>query len=356
MELAVIGGTFDSKNGKKSAIVEQVSKYASEYATVCTTNGGNLTHLRSWINNNGLTHAQAALWMPNIDNSEDKILPVIKKRYPHLILVQSKRSVEKEYNYFDVISRMLDSHAALGLIVSRPNGSLVFSLVDPLGNIYAENASLQEMCRALMIRLLKISRMTRQRSEKIGDRIDFEVEEDFLKAAKFLGSEFTKYVTAVNPNRFLGNVSTRCCYGFPSARSKCGTIYISKRNVDKTIINSNQFVEVNRIGLEGNVVGYRGHLKPSVDTPIQLKLYDIYQNVNYMVHGHVYVGGAPFTKTSIPCGFLEEAEEVVQAIPDKNVSNVVVNLVGHGCLMMAKDISYFYDHEFISRPTIEPGR
>ena len=45
--------------------------------------------------------------------------------------------------------------------------------------------------------------------------------------------------------------------------------------------------------------------KPSVDTPIQIKLFNYYHNVNYMVHGHVYVDNAKMTEHKIPlwlCG------------------------------------------------------
>jgi hypothetical protein len=126
---------------------------------------------------------------------------------------------------------------------------------------------------------------------------------------------------------------------------------MSRRNVDKTIIASAEFVETTN-SASGDTL-YLGNQKPSVDSPVQLRLYERYQNVNYIVHGHVYVKGAPFTDGNIPCGFLEELEEVVSKFPDSSAGNFVLNLRGHGCLILANDLAYLTGHEFLSRPLFE---
>lgn len=181
-----------------------------------------------------------------------------------------------------------------------------------------------------------------------------------MDATRQLGEQFTEYVEAVNPDRFMGNASTRCCHGFPSARSDNGTVFMSRRNVDKTIISSDEFVEVTNDASSGNTL-YFGDQKPSVDSPVQLRLYERYPNVNYIVHGHVYVKGAPFTDACIPCGFLEELEEIANKFPDmlrralvSTAGNFVINLRGHGCLILASDVAYLTGHEFLSRPVFEP--
>ena len=76
-----------------------------------------------------------------------------------------------------------------------------------------------------------------------------------------------------------------------SARTdgKDGPLYlVSRRNVDKTTMSASDFVLVT--GNESKVE-YFGDVKPSVDAPIQIRLFNYYEGVCYMVHGHVYGRG-----------------------------------------------------------------
>jgi hypothetical protein len=357
MNIAIVGGTFDEYGGSESHFVNQIATQALKWigygvGKVNCINGGDIADLYSSAEQ-GLFHDyQAVLWMPNIDNKHPKILPNIKKSNPALILIQSKRVIEKEYSDLDIIKRLLASHSALGLKITKADDEYQFTILDPLGNAWAENTSLDVAVEALMARVVSIGTMSRMRTQMVGPREDFELEDDFLDAVRHLGEEFTEYVTAINPDRFLGNASTRCCHGFPSKRSDHDTVYMSKRNVDKTIISNEQFVEV-AFNQTNTGVDYFGDQKPSVDTPIQMKLYAAYPNVNYMVHGHVYVKDAPYTEENVPCGFLEEVGEIVRLVPDSASTNFVINLKGHGCLIMADNVEYLKTHEFITRPCLE---
>lgn len=355
MRIAIIGGTFNIGEGKASHIVHNLAisarhKYKGKDQFVFSINGGNLEDLDGLIPWLKMHKYDCLIWMPNIDNKEDKILPTIKKQYPNLLLVQSKRVVEKSYTDFEIVKRLLDSHSSLGIRITRPD-EYQFEVLDPLGNSWNEPASLDVMSNVLFGRIKELLALHRKASTQSSElQSSVEVEPEFLDAVKYLGGEFTKYVLAVNPNRFLGNASTRCCHGFPSAR-KGDVIYMSKRNVDKTIISNDQFVAVG--ASEGESVLYGGSNKPSVDTPIQQLLYQAYPNVNYMVHGHVYVEGAPMTDKNIPCGFIEEVNEVIDLVPDTQSTNFVINLLGHGCLIFAESIEYLTAHKFKSRPHLE---
>lgn len=53
-------------------------------------NGGTLETLRAY----DVTVPKALLWMPNVDNSEEKSLLRIKVRNPKLLLISMKRVVE----------------------------------------------------------------------------------------------------------------------------------------------------------------------------------------------------------------------------------------------------------------------
>jgi hypothetical protein len=68
--------------------------------------------------------------------------------------------------------------------------------------------------------------------------------------------------------------------------------------------------------------------------------YTYYKNVNYIIHGHVYIKNGIFTTNKIPCGYIEEFEEIKSLFADKNLTNFSINLKGHGCLIMAENLDY----------------
>jgi hypothetical protein len=98
-----------------------------------------------------------------------------------------------------------------------------------------------------------------------------------------------------------------------------------------------------------DVVEYLGDAKPSVDTPIQVRLYNYYHNVRYMLHAHVYIDGAPETHSIVPCGAIEEFDEVVALFPDRNSTDFSVNLKGHGSLVLASSVDKMEDIPFMRR-------
>lgn len=351
--ILIIGGTWDDKGGKPSYFVSHIQEVAEKSVRqkVVCLNGGKMDYLNNFLENfeDAIKKTDVLLWMPNIDNEEDKILPMIKKKYNHLILIQSKRVIEKNYTDLELNKRLLASHSALGLIIKKIDSVYTFSVIDPLGNVWCEHGDVESATKALFGRAYDMMQMSRMQSKSIGPEVPIVLEPKFIEAVTTLGKEFDEVITAINPERYLGNASTRCCHGFPSARGN-KEIYVSKRNVDKTIIDESSFVKAK---LWFSQVQYFGDNKPSVDTPIQILLYNHYPNVNYMVHGHCYVEGAPFTTNNIPCGFLEEVFEIQEVMPDSTASNFVINLKGHGCLIMANDIDYLTSHQFNTRPFLE---
>jgi hypothetical protein len=147
----------------------------------------------------------------------------------------------------------------------------------------------------------------------------------------------------------MGNASFRCMKGFPSFRKE-KLIFVSRRNLDKRGIESNSFVAV-----EANLdkVNYFGVKKPSVDTPIQLRLYANYPGINFMLHSHNYILDAPFTKRIIPCGALEEAEEITNLLPEKSLKMFYVNLRGHGSIAASNDVEGIRNLRYGQRPVPE---
>jgi hypothetical protein len=311
-------------------------------------NGGNLQALDL-----DFTQFDALLWMPHIDNSEDKILPRIKAKNRKLLLVSSKRCVEADYRESDVVGRLLKTRSNLGIMIESEQltplggGRYRFKLLDPLGNIFCDTTDIEKLCHILLERVEFLLSLTRVSSSKVGERQEVYVPLGFLDIVRSYGDRFAEYVNAINPNRFLGNAATRCSYGFPAHRNG-NRVFVSRRNVDKQSISAEDFVEVD--AKVGDGIVYWGDQKPSVDAPLQLLLFTEYPQVNYIIHGHVYVQGVPMTLLKIPCGALEEFGEIRSLFPDLSSTNFAVNLKGHGCLIMARDLEFLRRCELRGRP------
>jgi hypothetical protein len=341
----IVGGTFDEKGGKPSSVVAAMAKYLNADHLL---NGGTLKDLNDYDLLKLLVRSpQVLIWMPNVSNDEEKILPSIKTCNPKLLLISSKRVIEKDYKESDIVGRLLKTRSNLGIMIAKDESLYRFKLLDPLGNMWADTSSIESFCGALAKRVKILQSITRVASNQIGDWRSFSIDEDFIAAVREFGEEFTKYVNAVNPNRFLGNAATRCAHGFPGVRD-VDRIFVSRRNVSKTGFKESDFVEVMAID---NAVGYFGGHKPSVDTPIQLKLFEYYPDVRYMIHGHVYVKDTPYTISVLPCGSVEEFGEITSLYPKKE-ANFTVNLSGHGFLALAENLDYLREIKgrLIARP------
>lgn len=155
---------------------------------------------------------------------------------------------------------------------------------------------------------------------------------EFFNIVRNHSNTYSNLTQGINPQRFLGNCSFRCESGFPSFR-KDGYIYVSRRNSNKDMISAEHFVAVNvNLSLSDKII-YLGTHKPSVDTPVQVMLYKNLPNINYMLHSHVYIKDAPFTQNKLPCGSLEEVDEILDCISKNNLKDndtICINLNG-GC-------------------------
>jgi hypothetical protein len=345
-KILIVVGTYSEEGGKSSFFGEQIGTVFTEYfgvEHVTCINGGTYRMLEERINE--VNKYRIILWMADVDNRYKKLVPEIKKNNTTCFLIQSKRVIEKGYHLFDIVSRLLTVHSNLGMVITREEGKYYFTVIDPLGNIWIETHDIKEAAKKIVCISDTICSLNRVGAVNIGEKDEFQLEERFITVVKEYGEKFSQLIRAIHPERFLGNASTRCMHGFPSIR--CGDFYfISQRNVDKTIIDSSQFVKMER---SENSVRFYGNKKPSVDAPVQIRLYNFYKHINYIIHGHVFVKGAPTTQRHIPCGFIEEFDEITMLFPHKNASNFAVNLLGHGCIILAKDLEYFQDIQLISR-------
>lgn len=361
-----VGGNWDLNGGRKSKIVDEFAKYLKD---VTVFNGGNYNDLNKILDS--CINYDIVIWWANVSNELPKIRNVKDINYKTM-LVSSKRNMDNKYSFHDLIKRALSLKSNLVIEFSKINNLYCMKLFDPLGNVWYEGTDIKECSQALINRLNVLKNITRESTISKEENIDFldqfikdlnneknnsennlifKKKRLFLNTVKEYASKFAEATYETKDiERFLGNASFRCPKGFPSFRNG-KYIFVSKRNVNKEFISINEFVPV---FLENGKIYYYGNSKPSVDTPIQVRLYELLPNINYMIHSHCYIDGAPFTSYALPCGAIEEVEEIIELVKreynnDFNKDFYVINLVGHGSIMMSKNPEQLLNINIVGR-------
>lgn len=376
MKILCVGGTFDNEKGKSSSLINKMCDRIKEdndiELTIC--NGGNVTDLHNDIIQS-VKDYDIVMWFANVSNDEVKVRDV-KAINPKTILITSKRNDDEKYSFAELISRALSIKANLTIEFSKKEDGLFnMTVFDPLGVVYYNGTNIDHMTTALLGRAKILPTFTRVPTIKVETDKEMVVpeEKEFFDFAHNCADIFHNLIRpARGTERFLGNMSFRCQNGFPSFRGKDNLIYVSRRNVDKSDIQASSFVPT-YLDKSLNVM-YYGDNKPSVDTPVQLRLYSMFPWANYMLHAHCYVKPSPelkdcevyTTRLPVPCGALEEVSEISQATHSNiGLSNeeaprlMAINLVGHGCILIAKDVEIlkdlqnFKDNCFVARKTPE---
>lgn len=348
-KVVLVGGEWNDAVGRHSHLFEQfVSGFSAAVGTGWTLNvhnGGSLQALQNSVLR-CVDTATVCVWIPSVDNEEEKILPTLKKRNPHMVLISSKQDGRGVYSWIDLVSRALTSHSNLLLRFTRePRESRwQASLLDPLGNLFFQDEINFGQAGFLTARrALQLASYTRVCSVREGDA-EKPPEEVFglLEELSDVSEQMKQCVPGqVYTERFPGNVSFRCSLGFPSMRSG-EQIWVSRRNVDKTRLTAEDFVRV-ELALDGHT-RYWGDALPSVDTPVQLRLYAEYPRVRYMLHGHAYLADQPFPEGPVcPCGVLEEMEYIRSRVDWRLRGGLptMLNLPGHGFLQMRVEPQFY---------------
>jgi len=362
MKNFMVCGTFDNHGGKSSTVAEHLFEGLKEHLEdIKCFNGGYLNTIPLFLDNLA-PKAEVILWFPNISNEvETKFVDRIKRENHTCTLVISKRNDNDQYSFADLVQRMLTKRA--NLFVEIKKGERIMGRVlDPLGNMFLDwSEDFVKIGRVLGKRIEQVRRFRRVKSVKLNDMVEVPENKEFFSLIREAAVKFHDLVPSVaNPSRFLGNASFRCTMGgFPSFRGEGNTIYVSKRNVDKREISRESFVPIklNRLILcsSSEMVWYCGDHKPSVDTPIQVALYNYYHKVNYILHGHVYLKGFPFTNKPITCGALDEYYEIRGKMPSQDYTFFGLNLLGHGFILLSEDIKSIKKslEHCVSRPAPE---
>lgn len=349
MKTIVIGGTFGNQGGHKSKIITNMF---ADLENVYVVNGGHYEDLVRIYKNLG--NFDVICWFANVSNDMPKELRNIKSLYPDKIVIHSKRNTDGQYKLGYLINHALKlkSNLLLEFAKDTSTGRIKGRVLDPLAVVWCDfTEDFNYLAKAMLERASELTRFTRSKSVCLGPELEPPNITEFYNIIRKYAEIFHEMI---NPDkvvtRFLGNASFRCQKGFPSFRAG-GNIFVSHRNIDKRFIGREGFVAV-PLKHEPDCIFYFGENKPSVDTPVQVRLYNHFKNVNYMVHSHVYIKDAPFTSTPIPCGALEEFEEIT-ALADAAQANFCVNLIGHGSLILSKTTDFLKTVEYYARPAPE---
>ena len=201
--------------------------------------------------------------------------------------------------------------------------------------VWYKGSDLSELSKAI----LKFYDFTKEvvRVQTKREDIDIHLDNEILNTLDGLiqtNIKLQKYIETSCGNRFFGNISTRCQKLFPSFKINSNYMFVSPRNSNKESLTSDDMV------LYSSNNTYSGNNKPSVDSPTQIKLYKLYPNINFMIHGHAIISGIGEVNTNNYrlCGDTREVDEILEVV-NTDEKSFVVNLKNHGFLIGANSLN-----------------
>ena len=349
MKILFVCGDWNDEGGRASGYMRKLARAVQSWHPSSTTifvqyiEGGRFDYL---LNNilPEVADADLVYWFCHTDSDKPMLVELVKKVNPKAILVMLGKNDKTVYAH---IAKMLTVKANLMVEICPKSKPFTVNLLDPLGNCFLFGESdINKVAEALATRAKELFYLVRLPSVSIGRKVQAPDMPEFFALAREHAKTFHDLIHMDKQDRYLGHLSFRCENGFPSFRDG-NFIFVSKRNIDKRTINADSFVALNPNCTK--MVEYYGDEKPSVDAPISLRLYGYYDKINYMLHSHMYVKNAPFTEAINPCGVVAEVYNIVHVLPDIRCLNAIINLKGHGSLVMASDLNYLKNIEYIKR-------
>lgn len=357
MKILLTAGTWnlikndDNTYGKKSGLIEKMYnelKKEKDFA-ISYFNGGNYNNLKELVLS--AKDYDIVFWMANVPNELEKVRNV-KTINPTALVIGSKKnhyileSDKMEYTFVEILNKSLiqRNNLTIEFMKLKNKDSFKMLLFDPLGTSWYEGFDIYKLVENIIKRIRFIITTKRERTYKVEGITNIIDNKEFFEYVKEVAQIFHNTIEHANGvTRFLGNAS----YRIPGNNH----IFVTERDLDKTLINTSTIVES---FLSNNKVYYYGDKKPSKDTVVQTRLYEILPNINYIVHSHCYANGGYFTNMPVPCGALDEIDEVLEVIKcnynnDYKLKYYKINLKGHGCLIFGNSIDDLKKSKFITR-------
>jgi len=312
--LLVVGGNIET--GKRS---EVIYKIFCLYVKLCHFVLGRLHN--GTLPENLNTKEDLVLWFPDISNEHTKTYPKKKKGS---VLICSK-VMRDNTTRIDAVSRIFAMQGNAIVLIYKNQKPFKFELVDALNNTWCLTDDIEVLVNTIN-ELYTWTKKSVRISLKQKDLASINLPKVDCSSFIEINKKLALKVAEGCGNRFFGNYSTRCTKLFPSERNE-NMFLFSPRNVDKRFVTEDDLIAVTD-------QNYFGDRKPSVDTPVQLKIYTSYPNINFMIHGHALIDGAPTTKHYFPCGDLREVDEVLNLVEEKHTKRI--NLKNHGFLLLGE--------------------
>ncbi len=343
MKILVVGGTFDLNGGKSSGFINKLFD-AVEEKDKKLINGGNYKDLDKILSS--VINYSVVFWLANVPNELPKIRNV-KEIAPNVILVNSKRN-DNKYTFKELVKRTILQKANLSFEFKKEGDIFKIKVFDPLGSVWYQGFDIKKAVNQTMKRIDYLINLTRVHTFKSDMSYKLYIENSYLNLIKSYSKVFYKNIISKDDSKEL--IKTfRCTRGMPSCRYK-DYFLVSKRKVKNKFLGKNDFVAVY---INNEKIFYYGDLKPSVDTPVHIKLYEKLPNINYIIHSHCYVKDAPIVNENIPCGAIEGVDKIIKIIlknyKSLNLKKYAINLKGHGSFIFGNVVEDLKGYKFIKR-------
>lgn len=354
-KILIVGGTWNEKGGMPSSTIKNMKKIMN---VANVHNGGDYYALRKIVQTT--PNYDYVFWFANIEDERMANIGNVKDYAPKCLLITSKRNDNYKKRLEDLLEYAITTKSNLFFEFSKQeNKKFNIRVFDPLGCVWYYGTDLADAVKACLSRLAFLSNLTRKptihdpytdKTIKIFNKDDVK----FFGIIKESSNCFKKLMCSQGSctckTTLAFDEPTRCMYGFPGIRTG-NTVFLSKRIIGSNGITEDDYVPC-FLNDDGSV--RYGNEKPSIDAPVQLKLFKEYHNIDYILHGHVYIKDAPITEQVITCGTLETVDEILKYI-DKNTDFAVLNLKGHGCIILSStaNLDKMKEVTYVVRPIPE---
>lgn len=290
---------------------------------------------------------------PNIE------LTGLKSKYQKIMLI----GITKGKSFFQKVQYTILNKMNLGFILE--NNQII--ITDPLGNLWYEGNNKLDAIQSSKDRLTYLKTITRKSTFEDDKNLilnwyfnSFKLDEKQVNGAltETIDPLFLQIIQGYSKQIYpmMGadlskdkHPKIRCAKTMPSFRQN-HKIYVSKRETPYTFLEKEDFTETELIN---DIIYYKGKQKPAVDTPIHIKIYEYLPQINFIIHTHTYIQGAPMTSISNPCGSIEEFNEIKRVIiehyQDTTLNQYTFNLKGHGSMVLGHTLPDVQNIQYVAR-------